>query len=106
MSEGYTKMVKSLSSANEHAMVICSHISQYNKLVNNLKLSIKLSWLSESLLHAKLDVNEHLSLDADDEHWEKLWESLWNTSLMLTKKLPPFLLALNSHSCISAVLSL
>src|SRR5260370_29447081 len=106
MFEGYSKTVKSLSSANKRTRVIHSHISQYNKLVNNLKLSIKLSWLSESLLHAKLDVNEHLSLDADDEHWEKMWESLWNTSWMLTKKLPPFIADLDVHRGIVAVLSL
>jgi len=65
-------MVKSLSSANECTRVIRSHVSQYNKLVNNLKLSIKPSWLLESLLHAKLDMNKLLSLDADDKHWEKM----------------------------------
>jgi len=106
MFEGYSKMVKLLSSANEHARVIHSHVSQYNKLVDNLKLSIKLSWLSESLLHVKLDVNELLSLDADDECWEKMWESLWNMSWTLTKKLPPFIADPDVCRGIVAVLSL
>src|SRR5260370_1041764 len=99
-------MVKLLSSANKHARVICSHVSQYNKLVDNLELSINPSWLSESLLHAKLDVNELLSLDADDEDWEKRWESLWNMSWTLTKKPPPFIADLDVRRGIVAVLSL
>ncbi len=99
-------MVKLLSSANKHARVICSHVSQYNKLVDNLELSIKPSWLLESLLHVKLDVNELLSLDTDDKHWEKMWESLWNMSWTLTKKLPPFIADLDVCRGIVAVLSL
>src|SRR5260370_36822697 len=104
--EGYSKMVKSLNSANECIRVIHSHISQYNKLVDDLELSIKLSWLLVSLLHVKLDVNKLLSLDTDDEHWEKMWESLWNMSWTLTKKLPPFIADLDVHRGIVAVLSL
>src|SRR5260370_38812851 len=106
MFEGYSKMVKLLNSANKCARVIHSHVSQYNKLVNDLELSIKPSWLSVSLLHVKLDVNELLSLDADDECWEQMWESLWNTSWMLTKKLPPFIADLDICRGIVAVLSL
>src|SRR6266850_2007281 len=106
MFDGYSKMVKSLSSANECARVIRSHVSQYNKLVNDLELSIKPSWLSVSLLHVKLDMNELLSLDADDECWENMWESLWNTSWTLTKKLPPFIADPDVCRGIVAVLSL
>src|SRR6266478_4029269 len=104
--EGYSKMVKSLNSANERTRVIRSHVSQYNKLVDDLELSIKLSWLLASLLHVKLDVNELLSLDTDDKCWEKMWESLWNTSWMLTKKPPPFIADPDVHRGIVAVLLL
>ena len=99
-------MVTSLSSANECARVICSHVSQYNKLVNDLESSIKPPWLLESLTHVKLDVNKLLSLDADDEHWEKMWESLWNQNWMLDKTPPPFVADPDVHRGIAAVLSL
>ena len=99
-------MATLLSSANKHARVIHSHVNQYNKLVNDLELSIKPSWLPESLLHVKLDVNELLSLDANDEHWEKMWESLWNSSSTLDKKPPPFVADPDVRRGITAVLSL
>src|SRR5258708_5408216 len=106
MIEGYLKMVTSLSSANECARVIRSHISQYNKLVDDLEWSTRPPWLPEALVHAKLDVNELLSLDADDKHWEKMWESLWNSSSMLDKKPPPFVADPDVCRGIAAVLSL
>ena len=99
-------MVTSLSSANERTRVICSHISQYNKLVDDLEQSTRPPWLLEALVHAKLDVNELLSLDADDEHWEEMWESLWNSSSTLDKKLPLFVADPDVHRGITAVLSL
>ena len=64
------------------------------------------TWLPEALVHAKLDVNELLSLDADDECWEKMWESLWNSRWMLDKKPPPFVADPDVHGGITAVLSL
>lgn len=104
--EGYSKMVTSLSSANERARVIRSHVSQYNKLVDDLERSTRPPWLPEALVHAKLDVNELLSLDADDERWEKMWESLWNSSSTLDKKPPPFVADPDVRRGIAAVLSL
>src|SRR5258706_7380951 len=68
MIEGYSKMVTSLSSANECMRATRSHVSQYNKLVDDLEWSTRPPWC-----HAPswLDLGEpshtriHLTMDHD-----------------------------------------
>jgi hypothetical protein len=103
---GYSKMVSVFNGSSDRARIITAHVSRYNMLVESLERSVRPTWLSGSLRHAKMDVEELLCMDPSDEQWTKMWESLWNSHWSLDETPPAFIVDQQVRCGIAAVLSL
>ncbi len=54
--------------------MISSQVAHYNELVNDLNQLSQPSWMPNSMQHVRMEVDELLSLNPDDEWWTGLWQ--------------------------------
>jgi hypothetical protein len=99
-------MTSAFNASKDRSRVISSQVARYNELVNDLNRLSRPSWMPNSMQHVRMEVDELLGLNPDDERWTGLWQQIWSTSWTLSQQPPPFLVDPLVRNGIASILSL